>query len=162
MQYLQNQSYPFPIEHIVFLDGYSSQFKCGRFFFYVARYPSLTNSEELPLRTCMQWNYFGSGHGKGRWDGIGASIKQVLRSEQVKPNGVQLHNVKDVVKFLQRHFNQKHAGYTQVRRDVHCLFYEIKLVDVNREQQFNAHTVAGMRSLHQVCNVGLNKISMHI
>ncbi len=37
MQYLQNQSYPLLIKYIVFLDGYSSQFKCGRFLFYVAR-----------------------------------------------------------------------------------------------------------------------------
>jgi hypothetical protein len=81
MQYLQNQSYPLPIEHIVFSDGYSSQFKCGRFLFYVARYPSLTNSEELPFRTCMEWNHFGSGHYKGRWDGVGAFIKQALRFE---------------------------------------------------------------------------------
>jgi hypothetical protein len=51
-------------------------------------YPSLTKSEELPLRTCMEWNYFGSGHNKGRWDGVGASIKQARRSKQVKPNGV--------------------------------------------------------------------------
>ncbi len=49
-----------------------------------------------------------------------------------------------------------------MRRDVHYLFYEIKLANVNQEQQFNAHTVVGMRSLHQVRNVGLDKISLQI
>jgi hypothetical protein len=34
----------------------------------------------------------------------------------------------------------------------------MKLVDVNREQQFNARIVAGAHSLHQVHIVGLEKI----
>jgi hypothetical protein len=29
----------------------------------------------------MQWNYFGNGHGNGRWDGVVASIKQALNVE---------------------------------------------------------------------------------
>jgi hypothetical protein len=33
----------------------------------------------------MQWNYFGSGHGKGKWDGPKAHIKQALKVEYVKP-----------------------------------------------------------------------------
>jgi hypothetical protein len=49
--------------------------------FYVSHYLSLTKCKELPLGTCMQWNYFSSGHGKGRWDGAKASIKQALKSE---------------------------------------------------------------------------------
>jgi hypothetical protein len=47
----------------------------------------------------MQWNYLGSKHGKGRWYGARVSIKQALRFEQVKPIGVKLHNVSDVVSF---------------------------------------------------------------
>ncbi len=104
----------------------------------MARYPSLTKCDELPLGTCMSWNYFDSGHGKGRWDGARASIKHAFRFEQVKPNGVRLHNALDVVNFLQDHFNQAYAGYSNVRRDVRRSFYEIKLVDVNQVDQFNA------------------------
>jgi hypothetical protein len=48
----------------------------------------------------MQWNYFDNNHGKGRWDGVGASIKQAFRAKQVKPLGARLHNVLDVVSFL--------------------------------------------------------------
>ncbi len=66
----------------------------------------------MPFGTCMQWNYFGNGHGKGIWDVAGTSRKQPLRSEHVKPNGVQLHKVEDIMKFLQGHFSQEHAGYT--------------------------------------------------
>jgi hypothetical protein len=47
-----------------------------------------------------------------------------------------------------------------VWKDVHHLFYEIKVVDVNREQRFNANIVVWMNSLHQVCSVGLDKISL--
>jgi hypothetical protein len=47
---------------------------------------------------------FGSGHDKGRWDGAGISIKQTLKSEHVKPIGVRLDNVYDVLNFLQGHF----------------------------------------------------------
>jgi len=63
----------------------------------------------------MQRNYLGS---KGVWDGAGASIKQALRFEQVKPTRVRLHNVFDVVSFLQGHFNQDYVGYSHACKDV--------------------------------------------
>lgn len=99
-QLLQSKNYPLPIKHIVFPDGCSSQFKCARSFFNVSHYPSLTKCQELPLGTYMQWNYFDNNHGKGRWDGVGASIKQALRAKQVKPLRARLHNALDVVSFL--------------------------------------------------------------
>lgn len=49
-----------PKQHWVFSDGCSAQFKCSRAMFFVARYPSLTNGCK------MLWQYFGSGHGKGK------------------------------------------------------------------------------------------------
>ncbi len=54
-------------------------------FFYVSCYPPLTKCPKLPIAICMQWNYFGSGHGKGKWDGPKAHIKQALKVEYVKP-----------------------------------------------------------------------------
>ena len=86
--FLMQQTYPFPIEHIVFSDGCSAQFKCAQNLYFVARYPSLTRSDDLPLGCTMQWNWFGIGHGKGRWDGAGAHVKQALRAEQVKRQGL--------------------------------------------------------------------------
>jgi hypothetical protein len=44
-------------------------------FCFVAHYPSLTRSEELPMGCSMQWNHYGSGHGKGHYDGARAHVK---------------------------------------------------------------------------------------
>jgi hypothetical protein len=63
------------VEHIVLSYGCVSQFKCARSLFFVACYPSLTRNEELPMGFAMQWNHFDYGHGKGRWDGVGAHVK---------------------------------------------------------------------------------------
>ena len=44
----------------------------------------------------MQWNYFGSGHGKREHDGEGAVIKCALTSEQLDNKGANLQNAHDV------------------------------------------------------------------
>jgi hypothetical protein len=49
-----------PREHIVFLDGTSSQFKNCRGLYFVARYPDVTEGCQ------MRWEFFGMGHGKGK------------------------------------------------------------------------------------------------
>jgi hypothetical protein len=45
------------------------------------------------------WNFFGSGHGKGLHDGVGAVIKRHIRKEQLDVNGGKLQNAKEVVQF---------------------------------------------------------------
>jgi hypothetical protein len=80
----------------------------------------------------MQWNYFGNGHGKGRWDGTRSSIKQVFRAKQVQPLGVKFHNASNVVNFLQGHFDQDYVGYLHARKDVQHFFYEVKREDINQ------------------------------
>jgi hypothetical protein len=69
-------------------------------FFYVLHYPSLTKCQELLLGTYMQWNYFGRGHGKGRWDGARTFIKQAFRAKQVQALGARLHNASNIASFL--------------------------------------------------------------
>ena len=64
--FLRESGHALPVEHIVFSDGCASQFKCARSPFFVTRYPTLTRSPQLPNGCAMQWNHFGSGHGKGR------------------------------------------------------------------------------------------------
>jgi len=49
-----------PKEHWVYSDGCSAQFKGATAMYFVARYPGLTNGCK------MRWNFFGSGHGKGK------------------------------------------------------------------------------------------------
>jgi hypothetical protein len=48
----------------------------------------------------MLWSFFGTCHGKGKHDGVGAVVKQVLRSKQLNSNGLLMRNAKDV-HFLQ-------------------------------------------------------------
>jgi hypothetical protein len=57
----------------------------------------------LPQGCVMGWNYFGTGHGKGQWDGAIAHVKSVLCSEQVKIVGAtKLHNALDVCNFYKQ------------------------------------------------------------
>jgi len=110
----------------------------------------------------MQWNHFGTGHGKGQWDKTGAHVKEALRREQVKPNGARLHNSCDVIcRFISWHFmRRKYVGYHSARRSVHRYFYDVKEVDVNQFHALNARTVEGTRSFHQVRSVGLEGTSL--
>jgi len=48
----------------------------------------------------MSWNYFAFGHGKREVDGVGALLKGESYKEQIKPNGQQLQNASQVVRFL--------------------------------------------------------------
>ena len=48
----------------------------------------------------MLWNFFGSGHGKGEWDGAGAVVKRALRSEQLLKPHRTLRNARDCITFL--------------------------------------------------------------
>ena len=142
------QGFLLPVEHIVFSDGCSSQFKCAKNLYFVAKYPSLTRTSDLPLGCTMQWNWFGSGHGKGRWDGAGVHVKQALRAEQVKPQGLKLHCASFVVQFLRTHITREYVGYRGAKKAVSRHFYDITEVAVNLMSSLNARTVVGTRSFH--------------
>jgi hypothetical protein len=43
------------------------------------------------------WNYFASGHGKGKIDSEGVLLKHKIRKEQIKPQVQQLQNAHHVV-----------------------------------------------------------------
>ena len=80
----------------------------------------------------------------------------------MKPDGIRLHNASDAVAYLRQYMGRQYAGYTNVRRDVKRYFYEVASTDVVRADQFNARTVEGTRSFHQVCSVGLDMISLQV
>lgn len=67
-----------------------------------------------------------------------------------------------MVNFLQGHFNQDYVGYSHAQRDVQHFFYDVKPKDVNCVDQFNVHTIVITHNLHQVCNVGFEKISLQV
>lgn len=58
-RWLKEQGFT-PKQHWVFSDGCSAQFKGSRAMYFVARYPRLTEG------CAMRWDFFGSGHGKGK------------------------------------------------------------------------------------------------
>lgn len=117
------------------------------------RYPGLTISEELPSGCEMDWNYWGTGHGKGPHDGAGACVKRALRKEQVKEDSVRLHNASDVVNFLRRDMSLPHAAYPGARKEVIRHFHLIGVTDVVRDKPLACQTVPGSRSMHSIRSV---------
>jgi hypothetical protein len=58
-----------PKHHYMGSNGYSSQFKSKISWFFVNCYPYL-------IRGCsLLWSFFGTSHGKGPHDGVGAVLK---------------------------------------------------------------------------------------
>ncbi|KAG0631145.1 hypothetical protein M758_1G230800 [Ceratodon purpureus] len=142
-----------PSRHIVWSDGCASQFKGAKAFFFVAKYPSLTVSDNLPTGCKLDWNYWGTGHGKGPHDGAGACVKRALRKEQLKEDSVKLHNATDVVSFLRVEMNLPHAAYPNAKQHVVRHFHLIGLSEVPRDKPLACQTVPGSRSLHSIRSV---------
>jgi hypothetical protein len=69
-QHMVDQRYA-PKWHFVRLDGCATQFKSIKPWYFVSRYPSMTNGCK------MVWFFFGSDHGKGPHDGAGV-IKRFI------------------------------------------------------------------------------------
>jgi hypothetical protein len=99
------------------------------------------------------WNYFASGHGKGEVDGAGALLKRELRKEQMKPDGMQIHNSLEAVTYLRAQAAKLHAAHPNARRTTHKYFWEVKKDDVKRDNAFDCQTVKGSRRAHQVRSV---------
>ncbi len=74
----------FPKQHLVWNNGCSAQFKCVITWYFVACYPRLTICDQRSKGVQMCWNYFTSGHGKGKVNGVGALLKSEIRKEQIK------------------------------------------------------------------------------
>ena len=99
-----------PRNHIVWSDGFSGQFKSARAWYFISRYPNLTTTDMVRDGCQMSWNYFASGHGKGKVDGAGALLKREIRNEQLKPGGLKLQNAAEIVQFLKDQSERVHAG----------------------------------------------------
>lgn len=54
------------------------QFRSYSAHCWSCRYPGHTVSEELPNGCFMDWNYWGTGHGKGPHNGAGACLKLII------------------------------------------------------------------------------------
>ena len=82
----------------------------------------------------MQWNYFGSGHGKGEHDGAGAVINRALTMEQLDNKGVKLQNAHDVVEWLTWKISDDGKNR---------LFIEVGANEVDRSRPYGCKTVKG-------------------
>jgi hypothetical protein len=61
------------------------------------------------------WNFFAIGPGKGEVDETGALLKQEVRKEQLKPDGLKLQNCSEIIKFLQEGTNKFHDAHPRTR-----------------------------------------------
>lgn len=134
-----------PKHHVVWSDGCAGQFKGARPFYFVARYPGLTDG------CTMNWNFFGTGHGKGEWDGAGAVVKRALRQSQLHNTWRRMQNAHDAVSFLNETMggtvdtNFEKTGIKEVQR----YFWEIPK-DGTRERSYHCETIQGSQALHSV------------
>lgn len=134
-----------PKHHIVWSDGCAGQFKDARPFYFVARYPGATNG------CTMNWNFFGTGHGKGEWDGAGAVVKRALRQSQLHNTWRRMQNAHDAVSFL----NETMAGAVDTNfektgiKEVKRYFWEIPK-DIMRQRSYHCETVQGSQALHSI------------
>ncbi len=98
--YLQTKGC-WPKHHVVWNDGCTAQFKYVRTQYFVVRFPRLIVCQERLEGINMCWNYFASGHGKGKVDSVGALLKHEICKQQIKPHACKLQNAKDGVTFCQ-------------------------------------------------------------
>lgn len=126
----------------MWFDGAASQFKGATPFYFVARYARLTG-------TGMSLFFFGLGHGKGEHNGVGVVAKRTLTHEQLKFNGSILRCASDVVSYCQANLSKGAlASYPSKERECSCVFWDIKLGDVNSEIKWNCATIKKSCSLH--------------
>jgi len=101
---------------------------------------------------------FGTGHGKGQWDGVITHVKSALCSEQMKIVGAtKLQNALDVCNFLQTSMGEA------IQQQVKQYFHEIRLGDFDCTHGYEAHIVSGSRSKHVICSISnLNKSLLYV
>jgi hypothetical protein len=68
----------------------------------------------------------------GRVDGVGVLLKQDLKKEQLKPNGMKIQNAHEATTFLRVESNKFHASHLVARKVVNKHFWEIKEVDIDK------------------------------
>lgn len=99
----------------------------------------------------MNWNFFGTGHGKGEWDGAGAVVKRALRQSQLHDTWRRMQNALDTVCFFKATMsgevdtNFQKTGIKEARRH----FWEIPK-DCMRERSYDCETVKGSQALHSL------------
>jgi hypothetical protein len=144
-----------PRRHWVWSDGCSSQFKSKVPWYFVSRYPEITDGCK-----CL-WSFFGSGHSKGPHDGAGAVLKRFIRQKQLDVEGPKLQCAADIVNLLHEHLSGRpETSYNGGdRRPVHRTFWLVEVDDVDREHEYMVDTIEGTRDLHSVQSVNRMEVN---
>lgn len=80
--------------------------------------------------------------------------KEVIQKEQLKVDGIILHNVLiDVVNFLKTNMSLPHVACATTKQQLQQMFCEIKVGDVNRNHGFDCRTIIGSHSMHSICSM---------
>jgi len=79
-----------PQNHWIWSDGCARQFKSQISWYFVNQYPEITNG-----CNCI-WSFFGSGYGKGPYDGTRALLKRYMHNAQLDVHGPKLQDVETV------------------------------------------------------------------
>lgn len=137
-----------PRNHWIWSDGCAGQFKSRIPWYFVSRYPEITNG-----CACM-WSFFGSGHGKGPHDGAGALLKCFIRTAQLDVHGPRLEDAETVVEFLREKLSERPRSAYGDRRPVQRTFWHVLEDDVDRESNFDCDPIKGCREVHSVQSVG--------
>ena len=85
------------------------------------------------------WNYFETGHGKGKHDGASPCIKTSLCTEEMKVTGDRLRDVASIVKWCASVMGEQAIG----KHLVQTIFWEVTNVDHSQTHWVN--TVHGTR-----------------
>ena len=148
-QYMVERGYA-PKRHFVWSDGCAQQFKSSKPWYFVSKYPAITNGCK------MLWSFFGSAHGKGPHDGAGAVVKRYIRNEQRNVAGARLTNAAEVVDFLRKHLAERpESSYHGIRKPMKRVFWHIETKDVDRKcSGVQCDRVHGTMSIHSIyaCN----------
>jgi hypothetical protein len=105
----------FPLEHFIWLYGFSSQFKSSRTWFFVGQYPSLTSCVALLPSCQMTWNFFAfSQGGSGRCKSI---MQMGNPQKKVKPNELKLQNAHGVMLYLKAKVDKHHVSHNNAENN---------------------------------------------
>ena len=124
----------------IWSDGCAAQYKSRRPMF------NLAHQFEIPQHLSVEWNFYGSRHGKGESDGETGVIKTFLDTE-IRAKELTFDNAHEVYNYLMSSDRHILDGSSQRH------FYYVPSADMDAQrslQQLNLPAIPLVRSIHQV------------
>ena len=125
--------------HHFFTDGAAAHFKSKSAFMGAVAHASRHEVEVI-------WSFFASSHGKGEWDGAGATLKHMVGEATKQKDTPLLKCAGDVVALAKRRWNKLlGCGKALLRR-----FYEVTGQHLQGYAVTPCSTVPGTREIHSL------------